>query len=202
MSGSGILRSLDILVLVASSVSISHSQRVQEDTTLANAWTVYQRAPSDETALKLYQALPSNADIALKVHRGQRKTLRSIYNHLKVLDDRVLNGDRNAVKVAFRLYAVSDGDFGETLDIELGRLIKINPRLFLQELKVHRALVERIDALLGNCGDEYIDRMDAKARELRARVKALKTINDTDLQGIRDECISVLNQECTSLTGK
>jgi hypothetical protein len=105
------------------------------DERLAEAWRTFQRIPSSESAFKLYQSLPDNPDSAHNVYLSQREILQSIYEHFKVLEHQVLAEDRNSVKVAFRLISVSDGDFGETICIVLGRLIKINPRMFLQELK-------------------------------------------------------------------
>lgn len=174
------------------------SQDSKKDLKLAEAWHSFQQTPSSENAFKLYQSLPDNPDSARNVYLSQQKVLQSIYEDFKVLEYQVLTQDRNSVKVAFRLISLSDGDFTETICIVLGRLIKINPQMFLQELKTeiktNRKLIKILSGLVSNLGEQYINSHDASLIELEARIKALQLIKDKNLLAIRDECIAVLKE--------
>jgi len=66
-----------------------------------------------------------------------------------------------AVRIAFRMYNMSDGAFSEYLDQMLGSLITINPQMFLEELKPRFKITERFDALVGNLGEKYVDNEDS-----------------------------------------
>jgi hypothetical protein len=112
---------------------------------------------------------------------------------LDLLEAEVLSGDRYAVRLAFRLLKHSDGHAGEALCITLGRLIRANPRLFLEELKVAGSQ-DRLDALVGNFGVGFVDRPHALSQERRKRIEALKTITSPTLSKVRDACILELSK--------
>lgn len=171
-------------------------QTGKEEDELLKAWSVFQEAPTSENPLALYQALPENSDSVIRLSARQSRTLRLMYEGLHILEARVGYGDRNAVKVAFHLHAISDGDFAEWLDIMLGLLIRPHPQLFLEELKEHHQLVPRLDVLLGNLGPDYVDRHEAQLAKLKARIEALKSVSRSDLDNVRDECIAILERQC------
>ena len=110
---------------------------------------------------------------------------------LAILAVQVISADREAVRLAFRLYSESDGHYSETLDIMLGRLIRIDPVLFLQELVASRR-VKRLDSLLGNLGPQFVDRFQAGEYETEERTKALQSVQAPELRRVRDECVLVL----------
>jgi hypothetical protein len=90
--------------------------------------------------------------------------------------------------------AIADGGFAEDLDIMLGSLIRINPRLFLEGLNEFRVFVE-IDGLIGNLGGQYVDRPKAKCYEKQLRINVLSKVNDPKLKGVRDKCVASLRHQ-------
>ena len=148
------------------------------------AWEQYLELPTPENAARVQQALYSDPST-----RG-----RSLHEDLLLLEIQVISADREAVRLAYRLSVESDGHYSEMLDAMLGRLIRIDPKLFLQELKRHRSQVSRLDSLLGQHGRPYIDRHRARSYEDEQRIAALMTIADPSLKDIRDECVGMLKK--------
>jgi hypothetical protein len=87
------------------------------------------------------------------------------------------------------LYTISDAAFTEDLDIILTKLIKTNPRLFLQELKVHRQQFgDGLD--FQNYGDDFVDVTDeVRKKEADLHIRALQSVKDRTLIEIRDEML-------------
>lgn len=155
---------------------------------LNNAWAItpwekYVEYPSPENARKVNSVKYEDPKYENDIN----------YDDLNLLGIQILSGDREALKLAFRLRAESDGAYAEELDIITGRLIRINPKLFLEELKLYKKNIYKMDSLLGNYGQPYVDKLKADIYETKARIKSLKTVNDGKLIDVRDECIKVLN---------
>ncbi len=157
--------------------------RVQD--VLVRAWLTYTSNPSSRNAKVIYQILSSED------FHGPVKS-KAFEGGLSVLAREIEKSHRDAVKVAFRLYSVSDGHFGEELAIMLGTLIRRNPTLFLQEFKIHRDIVTRVDALVGNLGPQFVDQLDAQRKEIHRRITALRSVQDSSLAGVQAECIEQL----------
>ncbi len=185
--------------LLAATVGLLQAQQDNQSQTFREAWQSFRNNPSDQSALVLYRALPANPDSAHSFDLSQQKTLQSIYHNFEVIGSQILAGHRNAVKVAFRLLNVSDGDFAESIDITLGRLVKSNPRMFLQELNSYRTPADDFGGILCNLGEDYVDSIAAQIVELKARIKSLQRVPDADLQPMRERCIGILNEQIKTL---
>ena len=74
----------------------------------------------------------------------------------------------------------------------IGKLITINPKLFLQELINHRQSLVHLDGLLGNYGTEFVDSFKQSLIETEKRINSLKKINELSLNKVRDECLENL----------
>jgi hypothetical protein len=159
---------------------------------IKKAYDEYLIYPSTENAHKLYETLPKE-DIGRLEVEG-RDVRKYIYENYQLLAYQMLAGDRNAVKVAFRLFNISDADFTESIDSTLGQLIRIHPKLFLEELELHKNVyfVQEVDYPLFGTHPSFIDRDKAEELELELRVKALESVEDKELRTIRDECINQL----------
>ena len=118
--------------------------------------------------------------------------LQRIEYDLMLLEVQVTASDPEAVDLAFRILEKSNSHVAELLDEMIGRLIRINPRLFLRAAQRHRAVVD--GWLVGNFGEAYVDREIAHAYERDKRVGALLTVKETALAQVRDECIKLLQQ--------
>ncbi len=165
---------------------------------IKEAGEAYFACPSSENALKLYLSLPEE-DIGKRRSEGIKlKVIEFISDdkNLNILEKRIHESDRNAVKAAFRLFNISDGWFAHRLNKALGDLIRINTKLFLEELKNHRniAFVIRRGPPVYPVGDEYVDCDEARKSEIKLRIKAFESIEDKDLIEIRDECIKRLKE--------
>jgi hypothetical protein len=112
---------------------------------------------------------------------------------LMLLDAQVRAFDEEAIECAFRLLASADGAYGEMLSESLGSLIRPNPKLFLKHYSRHQQSIDRLDALVGNFGANYIDSYDAMVYESKMRIKALQSVTDRSLRGARDRCIAALS---------
>jgi hypothetical protein len=105
-------------------------------------------------------------------------------------------GDRMAIRKLFELYQYSDGAVSEDIDVALGRTIRKHPQLFLEELnRSGRANCERcLPSLVGNTGEELVDRLQAQVKELDKRKNALKAVHQKSLEKLRDKLVRILNE--------
>jgi hypothetical protein len=150
-------------------------------------WERYLRVPS-----------PANARAVREISYGDPAGREHLFDDLDVLAVQVLSRDAEAADLAFRLMA--DGHLGEQLDILLGRLVRIDPELFLATLARHRRKGEALGWGAGNFGEEYVDRLEAQRYEAAARIAALKSVADPALAGLRDRCIASLEKEISLLS--
>lgn len=111
-----------------------------------------------------------------------------------MLEVQVLTRDIEAVRLAFRLRRTADGHFAEMLDIMLGRLIRIDAPLFLREVVRAGVSAPLLDSLVGNFGQEYVDRTEAQAYEADQRIAALRHVKDSRVKAVRDRCIALLKK--------
>lgn len=155
-------------------------------------WNIFISNPTEETALKVYNLLPEKGHV-----RKEDNDLileENIFQNLNILEKQILEENKNSIKLAFRLFTISDGAFTDELNIILGQLIKLNPELFLIELNEYNHLVI-LGGLLCNYGPEYYDSKTNCKMETEERINKLSTIEKDELIKIRDKCIEVL-AEC------
>ena len=117
-----------------------------------------------------------------------------VFDDLALLEVQVLASDAEATRLAFRLRSKSDGHLTETLDIMLGRLIRINPRLFLTSLHEQKSPVARLDSMIANFGNAFADRASASRYESERRIAALLTVTSPRLLATRNECVALLKK--------
>lgn len=161
---------------------------------LDTIWQAYLDYPSSDNALKVYRLLPSSGHIDYTYSQIETDVIDSILENIILLERQIYACDTNAIKVAFRLLSISDGAFTEVLCMILGNLIRINPQLFLKELADNPDWMVILGSLVGNFGDEYIDKMRARELEVSDRIKALQSVQDEELLMLREECIKALKK--------
>lgn len=182
--------------MLAAMASVADGQTVAPNwPRLCDAYKTFRANPDSRNASAVTGLLPKRLNLPLPKTRDEQRCWYYIADHLEVLSKKVQAGDVEAVRLAFRLMAISDGHMSEELDIMLGKLAIPHPRLFLKLLAENRELVVRLDALLGNLGEEYVDRFEAQCLALRRRVRALQTVTDTSLAHVRDEAIAALKDQ-------
>jgi len=158
------------------------------------AWEEYIANPTSDNALKVYSMLPDGRDNEIRLQVEVRSLIES---SLSVLESQIFSEERNALKVAFRLFTIADNALKEGLAKIIGNLIRLNARLFLQELKNHYDLVDLSFIL---CSFQFSLAGDSPGQELekKARIKALEYIEDADLSDLQKECIKAL-KKCKTL---
>jgi len=152
--------------------------------------------PTPKNAKIAYQYLPASGHVRMKGLEIERETLELFNTNSRILERQVISGDAESVRLAFRLFSITDAAYTEELDILLGKLIRINPKLFLRELVANQNLViGNLEGLLGNEGEEYVDRFKAQCLENSLRRKALQSVTDSLLTRKRDECLNELDRQ-------
>ena len=143
----------------------------------------------------LSQPTPENAKRVTRIaYSGDQLDPGQTEIDLQLLAVQVVSSDTQAVRLAFRLRSQADGHLGETIDIVLGRLIRVNPNLFLTALRDQAHPIVRLDSLVGNFGPEYIDNDTAQRYEAERRRAALLTVANHNLVTTRDECLAELKR--------
>jgi hypothetical protein len=186
---------LCVLVQFSSVLSQDSASSRLDWNKLSIAWQGFLSNPTKTNGTKVCLLLPSKHYGITEPDSVYHKSWDSLYENLYKLEALVISQRRIAVKVAFSLFPISDAAFTETLDQMLGKLIQINPRMFLEELSSHRNLVGALGGLLGNLGEEFVDNIEAQNSEIKLRIRALKSVKIKMLSSVRDECIAELQTQ-------
>lgn len=165
----------------------------------SRAWKEYVSYPSGENARRLTDLLPDTGRYTEFLSPDQYDEMSSVAwevgQTLGMLEYQVCAGDREAVRLAFRLlYTYADGHVAEEICIMLGVLIRSNPQLFLEELHNHPPQWVSLGHLVGDFGPNFVDLDSAEWLEATLRIKALQTVSDSQLVEVRDQCIEFLEE--------
>ena len=186
------------VILTQSSILVSGCKAKSSVTVnwaeLSKAWEKYLDYPSSENARKVSKILPDSELVTATNSQEEINVTDTIWNTLTVLERNVYSSDISAVNLGFHLHSIADGGFSEALDMILGALIRINAKLFLEQLQLNRPLIKRLDALVGNLVD-YALTNEAARLETSLRIEALKKVKDSKLRKIRAECIEELERQ-------
>ena len=184
------MRTINTITFILISLTVFGQSSRWED--FEKAWDNYLSKPTHDNSVRVYELLPNKVMAGDYPDGGQTGR---IFSKIDQLDKLVQLSNRDALRLAFKLFSIADGEHAEGLQIEIGKLININPKLFLQELKSHRQLVVSLDGLVGNLGQDYVDEFDRQKKEKEKRIKSLKNISDKDLNTVRDECLTELDRQ-------
>jgi hypothetical protein len=195
-----------IAFILGSLLSIDASPQTNAAATdwdkILSAAQTYFAFPTPENASKFYRLLPTNTqtrDWEKTIKGDFEKARSSIWDHLDVLEKQVLKPERNAVKIAIWLFHIMDGVYSEWLDEMLGDLIRVDPKMFLEENGGKSAelsgLYEGYILCNGNIlSGESTASSEDKRKELELRIKALEAVKDMNLAGFRDQCITIIKK--------
>ena len=191
------------LLLLLASPSVAFGQHESPNRADWGEWartfSAYAEHPSAGNAEAVEKAfLPSARRDSLTTP----PSLDSVYAWLDVLARRIKARDSVAVQLAFVIEpSMGSGDLSETLDIMLGQLIRIAPRLFLSELQAQEQRQGRVSVPGGNLGEEYVDRMQAQCRELHLRIRAIRSVSDASLATTKRLAIAELESAAQEVCG-
>jgi hypothetical protein len=161
-------------------------------TNLGKAWEDYTANPGKETAVKLYEILPDG-----QVVRGaevQAEVRELINQKLYVLETQIYRGDRESLKVAFRLFTIADSEMQKSLAKIIGYLLRFDTRLFLEELMNYESLVPDLELVVCSFKLSAPGDISQQTLEKNIRLKALGYIDDKELKDIKKKCIKILNK--------
>lgn len=172
---------------------------------LSKTFQAYVEYPSATNASKVTKLLPESEHVKYTGSKIENEAIEVIYQGLPMLQRQVEAREKQAARLAFRLMTITDGASSEALDIMLGKLIRIDPKLFLEELRKSNYIKigqYRFDGLVGNEGDEFVDKEQAQCLEQRLRIESLSKIKENILLPLRDICISTLNDSLNKYCGQ
>jgi len=160
---------------VLNSLSISEIQI--DMTNFGKVWGDYISNPNGENARTVYSLLPDGKDKEIRLAVEVRPL---IIRNLSVLERQIFSGDRDSLRVAFRLFTIADTALEEELGKILGNYIRFSARSCLRELSNHRDLVPYLSIIV--CSFQFTLKGDSAGQELEknARMKAMEYIDDDD----------------------
>lgn len=196
-------------VLLVATPTLALAQSESSDRAAWGEWarlfSAYAAHPSGSNADTLRMAFlrPGGADTL-----GVPPSFDSLETWLEVLARRVEARDLAAARLAFVLDddgQFGGGDVGESLDIMLGKLLRIDPRLFLSVLKAEEQRNNAhlpLGGLVGNLGEEFVDRMQAQCRELHRRTLSVRAVRDSALAEVKHRVITGLSAAAQEVCGQ
>ncbi|MGO9017487.1 MAG: hypothetical protein ACLQVJ_03955 [Syntrophobacteraceae bacterium] len=192
-----------VLVCVLSAGLALGAEPVVQWEELSASLRAYFEYPTPENAKAAYKHLPVAGRVRTTGRQIEIKTVELWHSNIRLLERQAISGDAEAVRLAFRLFSIANAAYTEDLEILLGKLIRINPRLFLKELAGNKERAGRfsLGGLLGNKGEEYVDLIMAQCLENRLRRAALQSVSDYPLRQIRDECTRELDRQWHAYCG-
>ncbi|MCU0288208.1 MAG: hypothetical protein MUF15_17655 [Acidobacteria bacterium] len=115
-----------------------------------------------------------------------------ILSKFNILESQIYGGERNALKVAFRLFNVADGEMNNALVKLIGYLLRYDTKAFLEELLIHEALVPNEVQLVCSFQLSFPEDKAQQELERNIRLKSLGYIEDKELKDIKKKCIKIL----------
>ncbi|MCP4149552.1 MAG: hypothetical protein GY757_17535, partial [bacterium] len=159
--------------------------------TLIAAWKQFLRYPSKKNIRFLYKNLPINRpDTESPI---EKKIWLWIWQSLKTLENEVYAGERDAVRVAFRLLTLAKEAQTPNLDKIITHLIRIHPVIFLEILKEFKKEIKPEYALDDSVGYAFSGLREHRLLKLKKTYDALKGVKKKKLLDIRDYCLDYLS---------
>jgi hypothetical protein len=194
-----LLHSCHIMLVLLTLVHFADGQTQQGEWDNAEtAARTYIGYPSSENARLLSNSIPGPQLPKYGSKRCYYRIAGYLFDNIDVLERQVSAGDRAAVRLGFKLYEFVDGIFAVELDRIMANLLRSYPRLFLEEL-ISSPNIERIRTVgypaTSSKYEADEDRWDVYRYELEMRIKALETVTDSPLLGLRDTLIVMLKEE-------
>lgn len=188
-----------ILFLLLAGFSVCTAASEPNWAEIASRIDAYTTYPSPENARSAIAMLPDK-QVTFSGSAEESKANEAIYARrpMAVLEKQVLRRDQASVELAFRLMNIADGAFAEDLDIIVGKLVKVDPVLFLTELQ--RTKRPDLEGLVLNLGDAYVDETESTCAEWRLRKKALQRVKVTGLEVIKQRVIETIDKESSHCT--
>lgn len=197
---------LTLFILIISSLPAQQKRdQIIKWEEIREAFEAYYKSPSAANADNILAVLPREFDNKTANLDLWGDTLEYIWQGetFGVLKNQILKGDRLAIRISFRTLIISDGAFAESMCGLIGKSIRPNPEGYLEEAMAFRKYVPQMDfAILDTVLPEFygLPEEDPKGfeefkKEVQERIWSLETVTRSDLNELRDKCISRLIRE-------
>ncbi len=159
---------------------------------LAQNWANFVDEPSDQNLDSFLNSLPLQGRF---VFNDEGVFVSSLKQNFILLENRVFDSNRQAVKVMMRLFNVADNDLNRRLARTLGTFIGYNTRMLLEEMQEHRDLIPGgIETILGSYRLDNGDNPEAQELEKKYRINILESFDDRALRSLARECVRILKR--------
>jgi len=164
---------------------------------LGRAWQNYQNNGLNRStnANKVSQLL-SARQLEDKSSEAAKLVMEMIYSSVdnpnEILNSQLQKGEASAIRLAFKLFTISDGAFTEILLTYLGNVIHVRPIILLTQMDTNGKNCSPLRML---DVDYYVDNLDKELEELKRREKVLEKIEDSSVIKIRDKCLTMIRDD-------
>lgn len=155
------------------------------------AWRAYIAAPGADKASTLIGILP-NGQAEVEVDSAVRTLINT---DLHILEREMLAGERNSLRLGFRLFSISDEELKNSLIKLVGYMLRYKAKLFLEELQANEFFVPDLELLLTSYKLSHPEDYAQQKLELNIRLKALGYIEEKELKEIKKKCLKILQAQ-------
>lgn len=190
-----VLKFIPFLTLILlSSSCFSQTDRWEK---FDKAFKEYIANPTHDNSIKVYDLLPNELEGG---DYPEGKIADNIWLTVIKLEQMILKGNRDALKLGFKLFTIADGEYAESLQWTIGKLINKHTKLFLEELKSHRQYLHDVGGLSCNYGPKMWGNTKLNLKETEKRINSLKEIKEEELRNVKNECLMELEDYQKSLS--
>jgi len=113
-----------------------------------------------------------------------------------ILYEEAVAGDRTAVEIFFRLLNISDGGTLELVQADLGLIVRLYPKLFLEILSRYKDTkhVKTHGYPVWFVGSGHNMHPRAAKYILKKRMEALSTVDKPEYKELRDTCLKTIEE--------
>lgn len=181
--------------LIGQEVQTTESVEVIDWDRILRHFNAYVDNPSKENALELLNSIPP-VRVYRKVGDG-RKADRIIFGEdYAILYEEAVAGDRVAVEILFRFLNITDGGRLEMVMSDLGLIVRLWPRLFLEFLSKYKDIsyVKRFGWPVSFIGMGHNMHPMAEIHVLKKRLESLSSVHDTEYDQLKNTCIEKIEE--------
>lgn len=154
----------------------------------------YNEKPSLRQEKAILVRLKSIDPTTLRTCQDWVSVTEAMEKYTQRIVNRASRGDKFALEFGFRALRFSDGAYGESLHIDLGKSVLRHPKKFLLALQREFGDSMCNPGLVGNLGEDFVD-TDRHAKALATRRQALESVRDPGLQKLKAVCLKALDTE-------
>jgi len=177
-------------------VFILLTRHVESDT--SNPWVDFVKRPTRKNFLTCQKQIKES------LVRYKVGDTTATFRQFEAVETKFLSmtsvGNVYAAELCMQLYPLFQGhvDKLEFFDQSLGKFSKRNPKMFLklmwQYLKEYDGRAISLRGILGNYGDEYVDKLDLQIEEAKGRLKIFETVPKDWFPEMQKRCVEELKE--------